>query len=717
MAAWLLSPFAIACWTTLLALVLVAQFRFGAKISFSLFVVGAGILVSSYLVTSIPLPAQVDLTAAAEVFDRHGRLIGTYDEVRRFIIDTHELPQHVGDAVIAAEDRDFFDHGGVAYKGVIRAAVKNILGGKISQGGSTITQQYVKVALLQDPSRTVTRKLREAVLASKLEDRYTKEQILAFYLNTIYLGRGSYGIEAAARTYFDKRATELSLSEAAYIAGIIRSPENYQLDRNRNSAEARWRDVLAAMKEMGSISRREARRALVEPPRLAAGVDERAQKQQAAYFLEWLRRDHLEAMFGDCLYSCGLKIHTTLDLRMQRHAEHAVAEALGDKGDPRAALVAMSPGGEVRALVGGTNFHSSAAASGFNLATDFPGRHAGSAFKPFALAAALEEGISPVASFSGASPFTARGGCGNERSGWSVSNYGGASYGYMSLGQATATSVNTIYARLMEQVGPRPLARVAKTMGFGREGTSSERTIEPLCSLALGSIDVTTLEMARAYAAFPAEGLLPEVRPITYVEDRTGQCLKAFVTSKRDCDDTIPPAPKRVMSAGSATAVTRILTQTVTSGTGAAADIGRIAAGKTGTSQNNTDAWFVGYVPQLVGAVWVGHPIEDDGTVPQLRRCRKRICRPVDGQDVTGGSIPAQIWATFMKGALRDIQVKNFWGVRPTRPPAPFEAGGPIKPPLPSASLTPEIPAGVEPDPSPSPSPTSRPLIVLPTPL
>src|SRR5918999_597878 len=308
-------------------------------------------LVLVYALASVPLPRQIELPSAAEVFDRDGELIGIYaGEERRFPIDTERLPAHVWQAVIAAEDRDFFDHPGVSVRAVVRAAWANLTGGEIRQGGSTINQQYVKNAVLQDPSRTIERKAREAVLALKLERAYSKRQILGFYLNTIYLGRGAYGIEAAARSYFDKHATELTLSEAAYLAGIIPAPESYQLDRRPRLARQRRGRVLEQMEAQGYITPERRARALRVKLKLAPSPA--AGTQQAAYFMEWLRKDVLEPQFGRGLYTSGLQIHTTLDLDMQAEAEAAVSSLLHNKSTPTAGLVAPPPIAEGPALMG-----------------------------------------------------------------------------------------------------------------------------------------------------------------------------------------------------------------------------------------------------------------------------------------------------------------------------------------------------------------------------
>ncbi len=484
--------------------------------------VGASLLVLTYAFASIPLPQEIPLSSSAEVYDRDGRLIGTYTgEVRRFLLDREQLedlPDYIEDAVISSEDKDFYKHNGVSLRGIVRAAWANFSGGEIQQGGSTITQQYIKQAVLQDPSRTIVRKAKEVVLAIKLERRHSKKEILGFYLNTIYLGRGAYGFEAAARTYFDKHASELSLSQAAYLASIIPAPESYQPDENRRGASERRDRVLAGMVRDGHITAKQLKRASRFPVRMADGLEERTTRTKAAYFMEWLRKEYLYPEYGNELYTRGLKIYTTLDLDMQRYAEDAVDSILTEPEDPQAALVSMTPTGAVRAMVGGEHYTSVRKSRNFNYATDYPGRHTGSSFKSFTLAAAIEDDISPTSSFSGSSPaFIEECPGENGLPPWEVSNYGGGSYGTMSLDSATTNSVNTIYAQLIAEIGAEKVANLLEDFEF--HPPSGKTGIPPNCSLALGAFDATVLEMARGYATFAGRGLLPEVQPIRYIDN------------------------------------------------------------------------------------------------------------------------------------------------------------------------------------------------------
>ncbi|MGH2756542.1 MAG: transglycosylase domain-containing protein, partial [Actinomycetota bacterium] len=593
---------------------------------------------------------------------------------------------------VAAEDRDFYDHEGVSIGGVVRAAWQNLTSGRVEQGGSTLSQQYVKNAVLEDPSRTISRKVKELILAIKLERRYSKNQILEFYVNTVYFGRGAYGIEAAARVYFAKHASQLTLPEAAYLAGLIPAPERYQVDSSRAAALARRSYVLEAMREEGYIDEAEERRADDAKLKTRIAAVLRPRRQEAAYFLEWLRKDYLYPRYGDCLYRCGLKIYTTIDMDMQHAAEEAIAITLDEPTDPPAALVSMTPAGEVRAMVGGRAFHSVRKARGFNFATDAK-RQAGSAFKPFTLLTAIREDISTSSRFSGESPKTIEDpACIGPAGVWSPENYEGASYGTLDLNSATSSSVNTVFAELISEVGPEDVADLVERFGFsGPFGTGE---IDPVCSLALGTLDVSSLEMARAFAGFAGRGVLPAVNPIRWVENGAGRCILGFGTPKKmNCRKVIDAGGERVVDANSTDILTQTLTGVIEGGTATSADIERPAAGKTGTTQNNRDAWFAGYTPQLATVVWMGYPIEQgpdgkfgtaDDISPLMHYCSyPEICRPVHGIEVVGGSFPAAIWGMFMENALVDMEYAYFTTpvdegdivINPLPPPKPEPKG------------------------------------------
>ena len=730
--------------------------RYGWLLPIVAVFVGTGILMLTYAFASIPLPKDVVLPSSAEVYDVHGKLIGTYsDEVTRFIIDTDELPKYIGQAVIASEDRGFYEHSGISPRGILRAAWANLTGGEVQQGGSTITQQYVKQAVLQDPSRTISRKVKEAILAIKLERRHSKKEILGFYLNTVYFGRGAYGIEAAARTYFDIHADELSLKQAAFLAGIIPAPERYQPDENPVGAADRRDRALRLMAEEGYISSERAERLARGKIKLDA-EELVAKRSKAAYFMEWLRKEYLytEDFYGDDLYQAGLKIYTTLDLEMQQQAENAVAGVLDQNNDPQSALVSMTPRGEVRAMVGSrSDFTNITKARGFNYAVDPPGRFPGSSFKPFTLLTALDEGISLESTFSGASPGTIE-----EEECWTTDpetgvygpwhpeNFGGSSYGSMDLGDATTNSVNTVYAQLIAEVGPAKVADMLEAMGFEPKYGADE--IKPTCSLALGSYPVTVLEMARAYAGFAARGRLPEVMPLRYVVDSAGNC-RAFLPDidEKECDDETPEYEgKQVVERNTVDILNQALTQVIEAGTARVADLGRPAAGKTGTNQDFESAWFAGYTPNLVTVVWEGYPVEtikaEPGSfvegfgqvpksgkiaiTPRMTYCSDtRVCRPVHGYEVTGGGAPvspAVIWANYMRLAVAGLdpvpfpvptdmpdEILNSPAPAPPAPaPAPEETEEEEEPEEPEPTEEPE-PEPTEPEPEPTVDPTGSP--------
>jgi len=708
--------------------------------------IGGSVLGLTYAFARIPLPRDIELTSSAEVYDAHGDLIGTFSgEVRRFLLseeELRELPDYIGEAVISAEDREFYEHSGVSIRGIIRAAWANVTGGSVQQGGSTITQQYVKNAVLEDPERTITRKVKEAVLAIKLERRYSKEEILGFYLNTIYLGRGAYGFEAAARTYFGYEANEergitaaeqLTLGQAAFLAGIIPAPESYQPDENPEGAKGRRDRVLGLMEREGYITTSEAAEAADGKLKIAkSGIGSVVKDTRAAYFMEWLRKTYLYPEYQEGLFTRGLKIYTTLDLEMQAAAEEAVASILTEKTDPQASVVSVTPQGEVRAFVGGRDFTNVKKARGFDFAADFPGRQAGSSFKPFTLLTAIEDNISPTSTFSGRSPMTIQETECADPDGklWEVSNFGGASYGSMTLDQATTNSVNTIYAQLAAELGPSAIADLLEEFEFDRPDTSAERDIAAVCSLSLGTLDVTPLEMARAYAGLAGRGALPEVMPIRFIKDSQGGCIKAYRSDKGadDCEEEERAGTEQVVEENSADVLNQSLTKVVQGGTATAADIGRPVAGKTGTTQNHSNAWFAGYVPQLATVVWMGYPIENrkvpcepgdendplvkcrrgmkvEGYVPLMEFCSDlEMCRPVHGIAVTGGSFPAQIWAAFMRVAVEGMDVLSF--------PTPADLPDEVINPRPTATSSPKPKKTAEPEPEPSepePEPTTEP--------
>ncbi len=605
-------------------------------------VAGAGFVVSQIeLPTAPPAEDQTTFVCTSEVAPgqctEESAVASFHGEENRVNVDLDEIPDVAVNAVIAAEDRDFFTHGGVDPVGISRAALSDIRGSSASQqGGSTITQQYVKNVYLTN-ERTLTRKIREAVMAIKLEQEISKEQILENYLNTIYFGRGSYGIGAAARAYFAKDVSKLTLPEAALLAGLIRSPERAEPVRFPAEATRRRRTVLDAMLEEEMITQAEHDLSDAWPfdvfhgltlwrPSTGVDVKPSASVFGADYFVEYVRRQ-VTARYGrDAVFGGGLRIYTTLDLDLQADAYQAVDEVLDQEGDPAGSLVALDENGEVKAMMGGSDF----AEDPLNLAVrggGGDGRQAGSTFKPFALAEAAHEGYSLESNILTPSERTFPGADNGDD--WEVE--GGCCGGQADLIEATANSSNTAYAQLMLDLGPDAVARMAEDLGVDVDAGD---VVNP--SLVLGTANVSVLDMASAYSTFANLGTHVEPRVVTRVERADGTLVEEF-------DATRTPVLTTEESAG----VTYALEQVIDHGTGTGAQIGRPAAGKTGTTQENRDAWFVGYTPRLTAAAWMGfvdnRPMDD-----------------VRGGEVQGGTLPSRIWATFMQRALEGDPPEEF---------------------------------------------------------
>jgi penicillin-binding protein 1A len=534
----------------------------------------------------------------------------------RVVVDSSEIAPVMKQAIVAIEDHRFFEHRGVDVHGILRAVWQDVRNKKVVQGGSTITQQFVKNTYVRS-SRTISRKLKEAALAWQLEQVWSKDRILTAYLNTIYFGNGAYGIEQAARVYFGHGSSKLTLPEAAMLAGIPSDPSLYNPVTNPTSMHARRREVLQAMLDQKDIAYNEFRAANRTPLPKPEDVHLPGTRGPAQYFVDYVKQQLVDRYGTRKVFGGGLKVKTTIDLNLQEQARKAIEKVLNMPDGPAAALVALDPrDGSIKAMVGGTNYRQSQ----FNLAVQGE-RQPGSSFKPFALASALEQGISPSTVFT-SKPVSID--LGDKL--YYVHNYEGSNLGPIDLTSATIFSDNTVYAQLTQVVQPKNVVEAAHKLGI----TSP---LKGYFSIALGGEAVNPLEMARAYAAFAdggkrIDGSLIGNRP---------RVIESVNNAKN------APKPKQVISQTNAEIVTSILQQVVQQGTGKRAQLpdGRPVAGKTGTTENYGDAWFVGYTPQLVTAVWVGYP---NKLVPMLSQFH--------GDAVAGGTFPAEIWREFNKTAL-----------------------------------------------------------------
>jgi penicillin-binding protein 1A len=636
-------------------------------------------LLSCAQIDDLPTLTPADLrfkpAQSSKILASDGAILTTLHGVEdRTVVPLAQIPEHFRRAVVAIEDERFYEHSGVDLRAVIRAAVANATSGEIREGGSTITQQYVKNVIIapgETAARTLERKIDEAALARQMERRLSKQEILARYLNTVYFGNGAYGAQAAAQTYFGKSVTRLDLAESALLAALIRSPEDYDPFERPKRGRARRDLVLDRMVELGWTS--PARAAKVSAQDIRLNPDPEKKRYPAPYFVDYVRRlikyDDRFHKVGRTprqrerqLFNGGLRIHTTVDLEMQAAAEHAARTVLPRPNDPHASLVAIDPRtGEVKAMVGGRDWFARDRRDRFaklNLAiTGEPGlgardsgghsagtgRQAGSAFKPFALAQAIEEGI-PLSKTYDAAPCMDFPGL-NNGGPWRVCNYEGTSFGgSLSLFEATVNSVNVVYAQLIVDVGPEDVVERARRMGINTP-------LEPVHAAVLGSNPVNPLGMASAYGTLATTGRHHPPVAITRIEDARGNTLY------KDRSE-----PRRALSPAASYLTTSALEQVMQRGTGVGAAIGRPAAGKTGTAQEYRDAWFVGYTPDLVAAVWVGYP---EGEIEMKPSCvgSTQPCRPTrtaTSGGVTGGSWPASIWRLFMLSALSDVPAHSF---------------------------------------------------------
>lgn len=569
-----------------------------------------------------------------QIVDMQGRSLARRGDLSGEPLPLKEMPNYVPKAFVAIEDRRFYEHYGVDPFGIGRAFVANVLHRAVAQGGSTITQQLAKNLFLTQ-ERTINRKLQEVLLALWLERKFSKTQILEMYLNRVYFGSGAYGIEQASQRYFGKSARHITLAEAALLAGLVKSPSRLAPTRNFDGAEKRAQVVLSAMAELRFINGATERVAVTHPPRIMA----QANTGSVNYVADWVM-DALNDTLGHV--DQDIVVQTTIDATLQANAEKALNEELAQKGDKngvaQGALVAMMPDGAVRALVGGRNY----ADSQFNRAVAAK-RQPGSAFKPFVYLTALEHGLTPD---------TVREDKPIKIKGWQPENYSHEYFGPVTLTKALALSLNTVSVRLTLEVTPMAVVRTAYRLGIASK-------LEPNASIALGTSEVSVLELVGAYAPFANGGfaLVPHV--IGKITASNGKVL--YARSARQFG--------RVVDAHYVTMMNAMMAETLAIGTAQKATLpGWPAAGKTGTSQDFRDAWFIGYTAHLVTGVWLGN---DDGTPTK---------------HVTGGSLPVEVWSRFMRGAHQGVPVASLPGTstgnlfselfvggsRPT-PPAPVQ--------------------------------------------
>lgn len=627
---------------------------------------GFGLLLFSSLPGTVPEEKPTPISRPTYIYDSQGNEIAVLREFDLTVPMTRDgVPEVLQNAVVAAEDRKFWSHRGIDPEGLVRAALANYREGEVVQGGSTITQQYVKQVYLSD-ERTLSRKLDEAVLSTRLERELTaelgssqaaKEEILFRYLNTIYFGGGAYGAGAAAQTYFHKDVTDLTISEAATLAGVIPSPSATGPREHIVAAEDRRLEVLNAMLEQGMITQLEfedaAARQLwylgdgpVQEGRQVTLVYPPPESGASRYpfFVDYVRQYLLARYTPEQIYRGGLRVDTTLDPRLQNLAETAVADSLsGTQAPLEMSLVSVEPAtGFVKALVGGRDF----SVSQVNLATGgTQGMQPGSAFKAFTLVAGLEEGFTPDTVYSAGAVYMPSG-C--VLSTCAIHNSEGGAAGPITLAQATAGSVNTYFSEFARDVGPNNIAKMAKRLGIDNfldpDADYDER-------ITLGYTEVSPLDMAAAYSVIANHGLKMSATPVVKVTDSEGVVIE---------DNTVRVG-RQVLNPAVADTATDLLRGPVQHGTATAAlgSFGRPAAGKTGTTNENTNAWFVGFTPQLATAVWMGHT---DGLYP---------LRGIKGYGlVFGGDIPARTWGAFMKPALADEPIIDFPEPGPLPPPS-----------------------------------------------
>jgi penicillin-binding protein 1A len=625
-------------------------------------VVAAGL----YYLSQIPLPTPRPLQQTTFVYDDSGNVLATFSEQNRVNVPLSEVPPVVIDAVISTEDRHFFTEGALNPVSIVRAFLSDVRGSGNLQGASTITQQYVKQTYLS-PQRTLTRKIKEAALAIRLARADSKQEILQNYLNTIYWGRGAYGVQAAAQAYFGQNVSQLGLPEASLLAGLIRDPDGADPAHDPVQARINQTDTLKAMVRDRQITAEQATdvealpfsKYVISPLASSGAASDTAGE---AYFIAAVRQE-LYAKYGQQVTDGGgLRVTTTLDPTLQSEAYNTMYGQNADSldpaaGEPSGALVSIDDNGAVKALVGGQDYSTSTVDLALGAAGGGSGRQAGSTFKAFMLAEVIKEGYS-VDSVFPAPPEVVVPGGNSDGSPWTVTNYEDETVPpHLSLVDATALSVNTVYAQVVERIGAANLDTMAEALGINPSELAGA-----YLSQVLGTADVSPLEMAAAYATFADGGVYHTPLLITKVTTANGTPLPLPVT----------PQSRVVLTAAQAAQETYVLQQVVLRGTGVAAGgVGGEVAGKTGTTQFASDAWFIGFTPNLTTAVWMGYA---------------NSTQSMDGfrgeADVQGGTIPAELWHNYMAAAL--ASEPQYVG---TFPPVYYFGGVPLSPPLVGSSV------------------------------
>jgi penicillin-binding protein 1A len=594
---------------------------------------------AAYLASKVPVPSAAPPTQTTFLTYADGTRLATLDSGQsRVVVPLDRIPKVVQQAVIATEDRKFYQHRGIDPVGILRALVANVRGSGARQGGSTITQQYVKITYTAR-QRTLTRKVREAVLAVKLERELSKDQILERYLNAVYFGRGAYGVQAAAQAYFGLDVQDLGLQQAAYLAGLIRAPQTADIGREPKTATLRRDLTLRSMVASRVITQHEADVVIATP--LNSYTIRRADQLPSVedhdigteYFVDMVRRS-LIAKYGEAtVLGGGLRVTTSLDRALQRDAYRAVDDTLY-KSEPAGALVALDGDGHIVSMVGGRDYSQSTVNLALGKGFGGGGRQAGSTFKPFLLAETVHEGYTVESAFSAPPKFTVP----NADNGkdYTVSNFEGESpASQINLIDATELSVNTVYIQLELAIGGGDAAKGAAKMAAMAKQLGVTSPLAANASLVLGSSAVSPMDMAAGYSSFADGGMQTPPLSVLQVTDRDGHVLEQAKVQRT-----------QVLTTTQADVVTHCLQQVIDKGTGTGAQLagGQPAAGKTGTTNNYADAWFVGYTPsRLTAAVWMGWPDSESRQMNDVR-----------GKPVTGGYLPATIWKRFVDAAAKD---------------------------------------------------------------